>query len=266
MKAFVMRVAAVALAVLVSTSAANAAWMPGFSGSNQFTKNLTGTGPTNDGDGIVNFAVYDNINNDFGSFGLTGTNQFGSGGLTAGRYIYLYQVVNTNPNNSNPDHMLSGLFVEVVPSTIKSGGFVGDTVFQDAEGNVGPVGNVRLGTESGVNDTPLTGFPPTGFGTLSAAVESNSITIQGNLFRFNFFDANRDPAIDVNGFSSVVFLTSDFAPTLGRGRLVDGDIGAGSIPVPTPEPGTIALFGLALPLMGAGYVRRLRAAKAAAQA
>lgn len=265
MKAFVMRVAAVALAVLVSTSAANAAWVAGFSGSNQFTKNLAGTGPTNDGDGIINFAVYDNANNDFGSFGLTGTDQFGSGGLTAGRYIYLYQIVNTNPNNSNPDHQLSGMFLEVASNVLKSGGFVNNTVFQDASGNVGPSANVRLGTESAVNDTPLTDFPPTGFGSLSAAVEPVDITVQGNLFRFNFFEG-RTPNLMPGGFSSLLYVTSDFRPTFGRGRLVDGDVSAGSIPVPTPEPGTIALFGLALPLMGAGYVRRLRAAKAAAQA
>jgi len=265
MKAFVLRAAAVALALLAIPSAADANWVgAGFSGSNQLTLGTVppATGPR--ADGVINYAVYDNSANDFAAvtgFSGTATTQFGAGGLGAGRYIYLYQVVNNDP--ITPEHELTGMHLMVDLASINSAGFLLDTVFRDASGNVGPVGNIRLGLENPIPDVPLPAPNPTGFGTIAAAIETQSVTANnGDSLRFNFMPGT----IPTDSFSSVLFVTSGRDPTFGQGRLVDGDTTAGFVPVPTPEPGTLALLGLGLPLLGWGYTRRLRAAKVAAEA
>lgn len=256
MKAFVLRVAAVALAVCAIPNAADAMWLGTYSGSNQLTLAPNG-GPGPLGDGIINFAVYDNINGDFSSiYAGAGTTQFGSGGVTAGRYIYLYQVVNTNPTGG--DNPLTGMHLMVVDADIESAGVLADTVFVDAGGNVGPDGNRRLGTESVANNVALFGFTPTALATDSAAIETMTVTSTGVSLRFNF---TVPPGVPTGSYSALLFVSANAAPTVGQGRLVDGDTTAGDVPVPTPEPGTLALLGLGLPVLGWGYRRRLRAAK-----
>jgi len=74
-------------------------------------------------------------------------------------------------------------------------------------------------------------------------------------------------SIPNTGYSSVMFLISDFAPVLATAGLAGDNGGPANgfgVPVPTaaPEPATMAMMAIGLPLAGIGYIRRKRQAKA----
>lgn len=292
MKAFVMRVAAVALAALAFPGAASADWMSGYTGNTQ--TGLIGSTEFSRGDGVINFAVYDNTDGSFSAFldsaagggiktviqdnllnkgakGAFGTfNEF-----VNSQYIYFYQMVNTDPNPLGKDNGLDGLFITQLGETAyTSGGWANGYTFVDSNGNqVGLDGNRRLGPEGNDMDGAVDGTPSHSGETGVSFAANSSAQDFTKLERGDTFpNPSIQPALQwvtdlaTGDFSSIAFLGSNNGPVYRQGTTSDGQHSHGDVPVPTPEPGSLALFGLALPLMGAGYVRRLRAAKAAAQA
>lgn len=281
MRSLVLRAAAVALALTALPNAADAGWEPGYNGNSQLVA------PSARADGVINFAVYKTEDadwtDDFGAgFDAAVRTFMGSTNVAVGSYIYFYQVVNTNPNN--PESSLSNLYL-ASSGSLNAAGTVDGYLFTEGSGpgsTVGPVGNQRLGAENGPNDSTVNGVPsngttpPSGFVFNSGAVNIGNYDDDDEAFPDNTpgdesddiparkFSFSNTLAVDM--YSSVAFLISPNAPKYGMGSLQDGGYTRGDVPVPSPEPGTFALLGLGLPLLGWGYARRLRASKAVAEA
>jgi len=279
MRNFALRAAIVALALAVVPSGADASFIPGFTGNTQM-----GT-PGARADGVVNFAVWDNINNDFAAFyaaatgGLSITNDFGS--VAASRYIYVYQVVNTNPVGSLADDSdLEALFVaRVTGSTITASGYGNGAVFSEGGNAVGPAGNTRLGLEGNDFDPTLNGVPSQS-GVVTAGITANAGA--GNILNIEedeefptstggLIPTDGTPAVQFNyvarapgQYTSLMFLGALDAPQYYRGTLTDGQNTFGDVPVPSPEPATMGLIALGVSLMGGlGMARRLRKGRGA---
>ncbi len=284
------RVLLAAAAALVLTGfpagARAGSFLPNFSGTTRMLDNGAA-------EGIVNFAVFDNT--DGGSFlaesaftaivsqavGLTGSPAID---VTAG-YIYLFQVINDNP--VNPEVVLNAFRLPVDPgstSQVTSAGFFTNTVFTDRildDGRVrtdpqavGNPSNKFLGASPTNPDTddPLDGVP-----SASGATNVGLATIATDSFGNPYEPSTLDLAtrqvqwssgiVNTQGYSSVFFFTTSFDPSYRPGEVGNGDLNNpgnlvrtnGDVPVPTPEPGTLALWSLAfLGVGGASCWRRWR--------
>jgi len=296
MKSLVVRVAAVALAIIALPGAAHANWI---TAGSAFIADIN---PANDGqsnpqsnaDGVINFAVYQatsggTINSTLGI--SSAQSLFGTTAVNNGDYIYMYQVVNTvAPGVADYDRALDKILIEHIASTttVSAAGYLDKTVFTDTSGNVGPngtsgtgagttnTGNYRLGAD---NSTPGTAFyianPGLATDTFSInatsfnkndALKPNGATGTAYSFKFPGNDVGNGSGLQPTEYSSIVYIVSTFAPGLGSGQVSDTQWGGGFVPTPggagpllnTPEPGTFGLIALAIPLIGWGYARRLR--------
>lgn len=233
-------------------------WVPGFSGNDTFD-------PGQVADGTVNFAVWQTGAGAswVTELGLTGlitplgdSNPSTVAGFENDKFVYFYQVINTGTSNEQ----LDSLFVQIddVASKIRGIGGVNGHVFNEPP-SVGPSGNVL-------------GGDPAGF-VAEASAENitngvkNAISFPGSggtksTLRFDF------TGLLPGEFTSVMFFTSNVAPAFVDGALQDGATTFGSVPAPTPapEPGSMALIALGLPLIGARCVRRFRRGAAEATA
>jgi len=291
-----MRAAAVALALAVIPTKADAAWLVDYTG-------YTSVGqPTDKVDGIINFGVYQNN-------GVTGNwaTDLGiasallpSGAQTSANYVYFYSVVNSyRPSANLPDETLVSLYIDTQQRDTSFGIVQGSGLgagFTDLQGLVGTTTTVTNTTSgAGVNNRllggglnengpstgdpqPLDGvpthviseetpIPPIGILTGPLGTSSSTLLPQGGTAVSGYVN---DPLYNVqarqatfllgtNQFSTLVFVTSDYAPTFGGGTLKGASgYSGGDVPVPTPEPGTLALLAMAVPLFGWGYKRRLR--------
>jgi hypothetical protein len=284
MKIPLLRPLALAAALLVAPSAAEAAFLPAFTGHGEFFN------PNDGADGVVNFAVLENTDGilnaaDFGGnaaffAALTTGQSYGNlAALTSSRYIYLYQVANSDQGNTAPetelriDRLLLGTSINLVTAGGTASGFV----FNDnTAGSTGPVNTANaLGTgispDAGVNGVPgQSGVVAPSFvvdaSAVGAVFEPSGVSVRpgpitGFGFRFN------DPELASGNYSTILFIASNSTPAYMPGNLSNGsDFSAGDTPLPTPEPGTMALLALGLPVIGVRCIRRFRrgAAEAAA--
>jgi hypothetical protein len=275
MKRFALRAAAVALALLGTSSAASADWIA--SGS-VVTQPIPGS-QTND-TATVYFAVYDNKNGDFVANSGLNFNQFAhSGGtsatLAADRYVYIYEVANptvspvlnfyvSSPGNINVALSANGYVFQSGGKSVTGTDSGSTTSTLSALSGAVAGGNFsNIGSETTSGSTSKT--------TDVVAVLSSNFHPNGGppaeRYDFGYTDpvfGTTPDSIAVGGFSALIIAGSNVAPVIGQVQTGDGSAAAGFAPVPAPEPGTLALLGLGLPLLGWGYARRLRASKALA--
>jgi hypothetical protein len=273
------------LLILAATVPARAGFLPGFTGNSQTL--YTAAGPSTafpSSDGLINFSVYDNTNpggpngnwiTDFAtSYGVTVTSLSIALGLSGREsYVYLYQMVNTNPDPASESslHLLQieGGQFDGAGYLTKGGATVG---FKEAAGVTGPVANPAIGTATtdgptisgNVPGNHVPGFSggvlsATAFDTAAGGKTPTGVTylVGDNAYQFEFpnlsaFPPLTDHGLAPDGFSTVVFLTSERAPSYLVGTVHDGVFTQGDVPSNTPEPGTTitALGALACGIIG----------------
>jgi hypothetical protein len=258
------------LAMMVcSARFAQAGFVPGFTGNSQtLVDGSLVSHPASDG--LINFAVWDNsaggnwITDFLTAYGVSVVP------LTAlvaadpfAPYVYLYQVVNTNPvAPDSPLHLFQvqgGEFDPVGGYLLSAGTGVGFNELVAAVPTVtGPTSNVALGTTDALPGDGIPGaiIPNTDLDAIPFAAVAGAETPTGlthlvaeNLWQFEFPDQTTSGGTDHSlapsvGYSTIVFLTSDRVPTYLPGRVHNGDVTYGDIPSNTPEPGSFAMaFG-----------------------
>jgi hypothetical protein len=242
MRWFFVRAAVVALALAGTTGAAKAGWTT--SGSATFTDGASGT------KGTVDYAVWQNSGSTTllselnTALGLTGANAytatnnpFGASATTpATAYLYFYEVVNTGSPKLN---------------TLT----LGTPISQVADAGVAP-------SSAKNNVFSTTGGTP----TFTSSTKASAWSFDGSASNTQVDYSASGSNLSSGSTTTLMILASNGAPTSETGLLNSptGTSASGSVPVPTPEPGTIALMGLALPIFGWGYMRRLRQNRALA--
>lgn len=268
-----------ALAVC-SAQFVQAGFVPGFTGNSQMEHNIGGIDQPGS-DGLVNFAVWDTSTGTTGNwifdfltdYGVSFTELAIIPGVSGFEpYVYLYQMVNTDPLPA-AESALSLLQVEA--GTFTAGGYLNmgatGVGFNEAAGVTGPVGNPAIGAAT---TDPVPGNQiPGALGALSAvpfAILPGSETptsvnnlASESLYQFDFPDLSVFPPLTdhrvlPNGFSTIVVLTANLAPTYLTGTIHDGKTTQGDIPSNTPEPGT---FLMTLGALSCGIAVVLSAAK-----
>lgn len=203
-------------------------------------------------DSTVSFAVWENTDGNWLDDLPTATDLVGSS-TGAESYVYLYQIVNTNPlGGSNQDLQDYNISFGSPGTTVpfQTGGFLADAVFANASNAVFPL------------DTPDDGVPSvvatvTGFATDSGSIDPASLVFDlianpavagGASFEGAQFIWDSGSLIGANSTSSVLFLTSDLGPTYrwAETQSAGGFGAAGDVPVTVPEPGTASLLALGL--------------------
>jgi hypothetical protein len=259
--------------VLCVCQFAQAAFLPAFTGNTQFID------PDASSDGVVNFAVYQNPGGDWTDdfpevpvsafkelFEVTpGPNGIGNGIDITAAFVYMYQVVNTDPDTDDESVLKQlELFFPVVGATaVSSAGYIAGFVFDDptdadldtvADGATGPASgaakNTRLGIEpnvtGGTDDEggdhlpSESGVALTGFAAIGGTIAPNNAE-QSGLFRVQFLWDTPGTVIPTGAFSPVVFITSNLPPMYWIEQLEDGDDTVADIPIPNPEPRTIVM-------------------------
>jgi hypothetical protein len=232
--------------------------------------------------GVVSFLVFKNTGSNFvdainSALKLTGTKALSASTLSGGGsidfsapYVYLYQVVNFKANNSNK---IDSLQVKNPGAFTSAGYFANQAAAEDPYpgGVVGTkpnnVLNKGLGTDPTKDDT-IDGTPSvkgvTGFRLASYdnAINPSSVDLTGStnsgFITFSFPSIHGSPGNRPSDTSTLVFLTSKYAPQYLEGRVGSGDSTSnGDIPsAVTPEPGTLVLCGVAVFCLAGAYVRR----------
>jgi hypothetical protein len=245
MRSFVLRVAAVALALFAIPRAADAGWTL----AGQTTTVQAANSPTND-TGVISYGVYNNSNADFFTAGVSGLS---SANLTAAligsnsslandKYIYVYEMTNVNSATA-----LVNLFIQDNNNAILDASTIVGEKFSSTFTTLNASAFTTGADSYWTNATPQ---PERTYPPLTPAYE------------FTLAQTGGYAALGTGQSSSIVIIGSNAPPVTGQGETGDGGWADGAIPVPSPEPGTFALIGLGLPLLGWGYVRRLRANKA----
>jgi len=268
MRALMMGVAAVALSCLSLPTSANAAWISGSTGTG-----ATSPGTTTPNDSTtVFYAVYNNTDGSFTTYLTTTTagKAFATALAISGinlttlendKYVYFYELA--NPKGSDVTE-----FQVANPGAMNTVGRANGYVFSQNGKNV----NGQSGSGNATTLSPSSGTPSSAnsssnltFTTASGATAITSEKV--GTFRTSSTSIAGDPAERFtinsgNGFStytSLIVVGSNYGPANGEVQTTDdGYAQSNSVPVPTPEPGTIALLGLTLPIFGWGYIRRLR--------
>lgn len=217
------------------------------------------------GDGHVSFAVYQNTSGDWtNALGLTGSAVSLAPGtsLTSGaRYVYFYQIVNTDPIQNGLDSALTSLTLRGAADLATSVGYLHGQVFNDigiqggSAVSQGPVtgANVNLSINTSDPDTLDDGIPSaSGFDftdvafTDGAGQRPDSYLKESGDLRFNFQDLTDvmgmnlgDFRIAPGAFSTVMFFTSDAGPGYRFSILENSADTQADLPVPVPEPSSL---------------------------
>jgi hypothetical protein len=234
-------------------------------------------------DSTVNFSVYENTDGnwtDDSEFANLNTTSLLNGIDSSARYVYLYQVINTNPLPQGEDDLLTfNIAVEEIdedwrdmgtlpyigpydgPNPYTSGGYLDGTVFANASRATEPLdtpGNWEPGPQSdvfpfvtdsnAVNPTRLTYEE-----IRDDAVEqlNNPVGVASPTQGMSFLFGTEIPA---DATSSVLFLTSNEVPDFpwartqsGSGEGTSGDVVGVKVSVDNkiPEPtSTLAILGI----------------------
>jgi len=280
---------AVALAAVVlfglGGPAARADFLSAFSGNSQMSDAVTSS--TVGVRGVVSFSVFANNSPDFvaainSALGLSSSNKVTASTVSGGgsidldaKYVYLYQVVNTANANSPVGPSIQTLQV-ANPNAYTSAGYLNTKTFRDSTGAVGvfnsSVQNTGLGIDPTTDDVGGNGTPSHAGETLGSMAGNDTITTFSNPKNadlagggnpgFTTFTFSGSDVIGPHQTSTIVFLTSNFAPQYLSGRIGDTaeptTLSEGDIPTAvTPEPGSFVLCGLGVGLLGFyGWRRR----------
>jgi hypothetical protein len=248
-------------------------FLDSFSGNSQFLNPFDI--PNAGSDGIVNFAVYQRAVGDADwtdDFGGAVDAAIGGSVDADASFVYMYQVVNTNPNPLDESILKTlDIFLPAgLATSVTSTGLVGGFVFDDPSvlgGPTGPTTNARLGNLADVtpfpDDFPANGAPsetlaPPGladaapFAADAGALPAGATSVGAFTLQFTFsipFTPPAIPLVSPLSYSSVMFFTSDRSPVYLAQHLNDGGDTTADIPsafgpltaIPTPEPTTIAM-------------------------
>lgn len=212
-------------------------------------------------DSTVSFAVWENTSTNWiGDLGLpTDTVTDLEGFTSTGRekYVYLYQIVNTNPKGSTTDGVLGNFNVSygprganTNPSPFRSAGYFFEHSFTNvSEVGIPPVDDPNDGSPSAL--TSMGGFTrddsvinPAG---LSFEYITASPAVTG-IFPAAAFQWDFDNKLGPDDMSAVLYLTSDRKPMFrwGETESVGGLSAAGDVPSVVPLPTSVWLFGASL--------------------
>jgi hypothetical protein len=246
--------------VAFAPAPARAGFMPDFTGYTQMSDSATATD-------VVNFAVYNNTSGDWATaLGVTPT----AGADTSASYVYMYEVV----NNGGATSRIGSFNVNSYDQPYTSSGYLSGTVFSDGAA-VGPAGNQYLGANPGsmpaddpVNDNPsVSGVAAPTFASSGGAINplgsNTGGSINSDFASFGFFNLSFNQTLTSGLFSSVLFLTSNVAPTYSEGQVLNtstSSFSTGGIPTQAPEPATLAIWGLGT--LGVAFAVRRRKRRA----
>jgi hypothetical protein len=257
MRSFVLRAAAVALAICALPAAASAGWIAAGS--------VSSSGGENTDAATVTYAVFQNTSSSTSSSG----NFFGATGITVSQpsnsdytstasdlsqyaYIFVYQV------SQATQHVVDSLYVSGLNTAAAIA--TGDTFASVTSAS----GSTPASATFNTNQTTV----------IMTGIDYNYLQpgTSANATQFTFGDVG--DGTQKNPGTNVAYLTTtglmivgsnSYNPT-GVAETADGGYDIAILPVPGPEPSTFALLGVGLPLLGWGYARRLRASKALAVA
>jgi hypothetical protein len=241
---------------------ATAAFLPDYTGNSQF---VLGPGLPNipaQGDGVVNFAVYENDDDDlseFAGFSPTSLILLSLVDETAD-YVYMYQIVNTNPDiGGGGEGALVHLTIPLPygVSSVTSVGYFDGYVFDDATpggdptGPTGFGGNTRLGgpeVTSPAEDVPGDASPSFSGAVLDSPPLVGSLGATDPILALLDSTASPD-ALDFyvlltpSSYTSVMFLTSNLPPVYKPPSTLHNSPyqTLADIPVPGPEPSTTVM-------------------------
>ena len=212
------------LCVTACGSSVNAAFLSALANHDGFLIDFTNTVSTSDDGRSVQYTVWENTTG--GAAQVTGLT--GSPTVTPGSFVYLYQIL------APADPAINSFRVAVDPLLVTGAGVVADQAF------IGSPISTTFGRDRNLRVTFLNSFSLTDFGIQPRSVNDNE-----------------------NRQSYLMYIVSDYAPTLGEFRVANGpkenanvDILSGPVPFgpsPVPLPASLALVGLGLP-----FVRTLR--------
>lgn len=232
-------------------------------------------------DAIVNFSVYESSDGnwtDDSFFEVVGgiENQYGASLDTSAQYVYMYQVVNVNPSNAAEED-IQKFAVRSYGENITSGGYFDGTVFYDGssqiDGSNWSLSNPNPSFPGDDYIDPVTGI---GDGSPSMTVNTGNVSLAadttGNIVNpfslfsnhggcpgptapcdamiYNFPSNTYQLNHETDEYSSVLFMTSNIAPTYGfsETEAAMGTGADGEVPIVVPEPisSTLFIFGAAL--------------------
>jgi len=268
-----------------------AGFISNFTGNVQMSDHA---GDANSPQGVVSFTVFqrnsasgsilDQLNTALGLSGTSALQQHelsGNGFDTTANYLYLYQSYTKVGGGS-----VNEVLVKATDGTFSSGGYLTDSstgrgnpkgeVFVDtgSPSTVGTSSNTGLGTDPSLDDVVFDQNPATipgvtgskgqtlaGVTTNAAAkhpIDIDLSTLIANIGFVTFDFGASGQVVGANGTSTLLFLTSNFAPTYNEGRIHGAGVSDGDVPTAvTPEPGSFVLCGLGVGLLGFyGWRRR----------
>lgn len=212
------------LCVAACGSSVNAAFLSAIANSEGFLIDFTNTVSTIDDGRSVQYTVW--LNTTGGAARVTGLT--GSPTVTPGSFVYLYQIL------APADPAVNSFRVAADPLLVTGAGVVEGQAFRGS-----PI-STRFRADGSLRETFLNSFSLTDFGIQPRSVNDNE-----------------------NRQSYLMYIVSDYAPTLGEFRVANGpkenanvDFLSGPVPFgpsPVPLPASLALVGLGLP-----FVRTLR--------
>ena len=212
------------LCVAACGSSVNAGFLSAHANNEGFLIDFTNTVSTSDDGRSVQYTVWENTTG--GAARVTGLT--GSPTVTPGSFVYLYQIL------APADPAVNSFRFAVDPSLVTGAGVVADQAF------IGSPVSTTFGGDRSLRETFLNSFSLMDFGIQPRSVNDNE-----------------------NRQSYLMYMVSDYAPTLGEFRVANGpkenanvDFLSGPVPFgpsPVPLPASLALVGLGLP-----FVRTLR--------
>jgi hypothetical protein len=210
-------------------------------------------------DSTVSFAVWENTGGDWLNDLPSPTDLIGTS-TGAERYVYLYQIVNTNPlggeeqrlENFNITYGNQG--AGVTPSPFRSGGYLDQLQFTDLSREVTPLDVPNDGSPSALTSVKLSTTQafmtnPDAIAPVALSFDLMSApAVGGGLFPGALFQWAANNQIEPGEISTVLYLTSNLEPTFrwAETESPGGSSAAGDIPSVVPLPTSVWLFGASL--------------------